>query len=177
MEKTNTILTSSLAPVQTVLLYNSTIVTAATYYMRNLYSTDSRATILKKCDEIDKHIIHLLRENNLLGKTTSNNMVYLELKYSGLGIKSIKNEVLMHYIRKGLYLNYNEDLKEVHKRYVTLQKAGYRTPLGDLEYAAKIIGLQLMEYDVNLLPFKKFINNAIYKAKNLYQEQLLQDWA
>ena len=64
-ENTETILSSKLAPFQKIMLYNSTIVTAATY-LGNLCSKESRATILKKCEAIDNNTRKLLRAHNLL---------------------------------------------------------------------------------------------------------------
>ena len=69
---------------------------------------------------------------------------------------------------------HNQDL---HRKYITLKKAGYRTPLGDLEYAVESIGLQLVEFDNNLITLSKYIKNVTHKAQNQLQEKLLMAWA
>ena len=89
------------------------------------------------------------------------------MKYSGLGIRSITNEVLVQFIRKGLYLKYNPDIQDINKRYKILKKAGYRTPLGDLEYAVQTVELQLLEYTEGNISMSQFIKNAAHKAKKL----------
>lgn len=104
-------------------------------------------------------------------------MLYLKQKYGGVGLKSIKNEVMVQYIRKGLYLIHNQDLQNTSKRYNTLKKAGYRTPIGELDYVVGTLGPQLMEYSNNMVPLSKFIRHATQKAQELIQEQLLNAWA
>ena len=104
-------------------------------------------------------------------------MVYLDLKYSGLGLKSITNEVLIQYIRKGLYLMHNKDIADSYKKYLTLKKAGYRTPIGDFEYAVDKIGFQVMVFNKETISLNQYIKNAAYKAKKLQQAHLLQEWA
>ena len=68
---------------------------------------------------------------------------------------------------------YNPDLHDIYKKYKTLKKAGYRTPLGDLEDAVPKVELQLLEYTEGNITLSQFIKNAAYKAKKLQQAQLL----
>ena len=72
---------------------------------------------------------------------------------------------------------HNQDLLNTHRKYITLKKAGYRTPLGDLEYAIETVGLQLVDFDNSVINLSRYIKNAAHKAQNQLQEQLQIAWA
>ena len=64
---------------------------------------------------------------------------------------------MLQYIRKSLYLKHNTDLQDILKKYIVLMRAGYRTPLGDLEYATNEINLQIEDYNSNNTTISKYI--------------------
>ena len=134
LERSGEIFNSKLAPAQKVLLFNSTVIPAAVYITGNLYPKEKRASTLKRCSDMDKMVRKILVQKNLLGKTSSRNIVYIPTYLGGLGIKSILRETEIQYARRGVYLKYHQHMSDTNSRYERLQRAGWRNPLTDADF-------------------------------------------
>ena len=150
-------------------LYNSTVIPAATYVTGNLYPNESRPSTLKKCSDLDKTVRKLLVEKGLLGKSNTRNIVYLPQEISGLGLKSIRQETEIQYVRKGLYLKLHPEMVDVRLRYERLARKGWRNPLTDAESI-------LEKYNIALQDKEETESLAIYikKAAQAIAEQQQQ---
>ena len=61
-----------------------------------------------------------------------------------MGLSSIKLETEIQYVRRGLYLQFHQDMQESKKRYERLAKAGWRNPLSDAEHIMQIYSEQTL---------------------------------
>ena len=173
--KTEESVKTKLSPAQKIMLLNSTVIPAAVYITANLYPNESRASTLKKCRELDKSIRKILIQENLFGKTSTRTVCYLSTTFGGIGLKSIKFETEIQYLKIGLYLQQHPDMQETKNRFERLVRAGWRNPLTDAEYVMK-------EYDQQILPknesesLSDYIRQITKCIAGKQQHKLLQDW-
>ena len=102
-----------------------------------MYPNESRPSTLKRCSDLDKEIRKMMVEVNLLKKSTTRSLVYLQTSLSGLGLKSIRFETEIHYIKKGIYLEYQPERERIKERFVRLAAKGWRNPITDAQSVRK----------------------------------------
>ena len=97
-----------------------------------------------------------------------NASVYLPSSLGGMGLKSLRHETEIQYVRKGLYLRCHPDLATSLKKYQRLQRTDWRNPLTDCQFI-------LEKYDI-ILPDKteeESITTFCRKIVNLLAERQL----
>lgn len=142
LAKVRDILSSKLAASQKIYLISSTAVSAATYVLGNSFSAKKRTTIMRICKELDTVIRRLLVELKMKTYTTSTASVYLDRDRGGLGLRAIADEVELHHVRKGRYLELHPDLETARQRFLKLGKGGYKNPITDLGQILEGHGLE-----------------------------------
>ncbi|XP_044751627.1 uncharacterized protein LOC123311629 [Coccinella septempunctata] len=142
--------------------------------MGNLYPDEKGATTVKNCREVDKEVRKVLIENNIKGKTTTNNHIYLPVSRGGQGMKFIEVEAEIHMVKKGVYIRSHPEMQEAHESYIQLQGSGWRNPLSDHDFVSTKYGCPDVEYTQtkitkNCKTMKKHIEKPFY-------EQLEKEW-
>lgn len=114
---------------------------AATFIMGNIYPNEKRATTLKRCRDLDTEIRKRLVDHRVKGRTTSNARVR---EKGGLGLRTIKLETELQYVRRGIYLHMHSDMGAALKTYRALKKASWRNPISDREYVMEQYGSSIL---------------------------------
>ncbi|XP_045470576.1 uncharacterized protein LOC123677890 [Harmonia axyridis] len=122
IQTTEQIFKSSLTTPQRAHLFNSTVIPSIIYVMGNLYPDEKRATTLKKCRDLDKEVRKILIKENIKGKTTSNDHVYLLTNKGGIGLRSIEVETEIQMVKKGIYVRSHPEMQATCKSYEALKR-------------------------------------------------------
>ncbi|XP_044750656.1 uncharacterized protein LOC123310991 [Coccinella septempunctata] len=179
IQTTEQIFKSPLTTPQKAQLFNSTVIPSIIYIMGNLYPDEKRATTLKKCRDLDKEVRKVLVKENIKGKTTSNDHVYLPTNKGGIGLRSIELETEIQMVRKGIYLRSHPEMQAACKNYEALQRGGWRNPLSDHDFVVSKYNCPDVEYTQgkiakNCKTLKQHIENTFFKqqqeewAKNMH---------
>ncbi|XP_044750445.1 uncharacterized protein LOC123310835 [Coccinella septempunctata] len=174
-EKVREIAESDLTTMQKITLINTSVNPAATYVLGNIFTDEKRATTLKKSRDIDAKIRKILVEQNIKGKTQSNARLYLSTQKGGLGLRPLELEVELQFVRKGVYLQKHEEMKEALIAYQALKNAGWRNPISDFEYI-----LEKYEIEVDLSEESdtpKLTKDLIKRIEERHQAEIEKEWS
>ena len=175
MEGIKGILESRITPAQKIHLINTTVVTAATYVLGNMFTHMKRVSVLRRCREIDKEIRKLLVKYKLKTYSTSNASVYLNKNLGGLGLKAIADEVTLQYVRKGAYLEKHPDMQETRERYAVLQRKGWKNPKTDAEAILEEFGVDKNRWEA-VTDVGMYARSLVMEIGKMQQERWLVEW-
>lgn len=117
----------------------------------------------------------LLIENGITGKSCTRVSAYLPWAVSGIGLKSIRHETELQYVRKRVYLQNHPEMTETRERYEKSARKGWRNSITD----AKSI---LENYEVEppersrAQPVNTYARRTVKLVQQKQIDFLMQEW-
>ena len=111
----------------------------------------------------------------MLKKSTTRSLVYLQTSLSGLGLKSIRFETEIHYIKKGIYLEYQPEMERIKERFVRLAAKGWRNPITDAQSVLQKYDIELPQMTENIT-VNQFTRQVAQSVAKQQQQQLRDAW-
>lgn len=143
------IIKSNASSWQMTLLYNSQVIPIYSFIFLNAINCDGKlVSTIAIGKRLDKILIDLLRECQLLQKSGNSKRVFVSPKNGGLGFKSATDEIALCIIRKYIYLKFHsrfEGIVDCLTRYYNRQKRNAISDFCNL---------------VNYFKFEKIVVNA-----------------